>query len=91
MVDIFEQGVVLSGVKAAITAVAVFASTVYVGFEDGSLRIYKAGDSNSSTSRSTNGYELVGTFPRFAKEKKSILQLQVVPSWDMLVVLCGKF
>ncbi len=40
MADVFEVLPLLSGLKCAVTSVAAFRGSLYVGGDDGSLRVY---------------------------------------------------
>ena len=69
-----------------VQSLASWKNFLMVGCSDGTLHLYQTSNADSSTQ-----FDLIKSIPKFSRQKKAIMQLEVVEKWSMLLCLCDSY
>ena len=86
---LFELTPLLSGPRYPISSASASGRRLFVGSEDGALRVYECRDPPLSTPRPA--FDLVDTVSRFSKKREPLQGLHAAPRWRALLCMAGAF
>ena len=76
---------VVTRLGVPISSVAALGDSLYIGGEDGSLRLALSSEPSSASAK----FEVLETNPKFARDRKPVRALHAVPEWGLLLSLLG--
>jgi hypothetical protein len=86
---LYELVPLVSGPKFVISSATAAGRKLYVGSEDGGLRIFESRDSPLLSSKPA--FELTETVPKFSRKKSSLLHLCAISHWRALLCFVGAY